>query len=121
MGWNYSMNWLIVLPFELTAATVTIEFWDPEQKINIAIWISIFLVSVIAINFFGVKGYGEVEFVLGIMKVLAIIGFIICGIVINVGGVPTDPRGYIGGKYWVSNDTGRAAFKNGFHGFCSVL
>lgn len=34
------------------------------------------------------------------MKVLACMGFIILGIIINVGGVPTDDRGYIGGRYW---------------------
>jgi len=34
------------------------------------------------------------------MKILACIGFMILGIIIDVGGVPTDPRGYIGGRYW---------------------
>jgi yeast amino acid transporter len=30
------------------------------------------------------------------IKVIACVGFIILGIIINVGGVPTDTRGYIG-------------------------
>lgn len=34
------------------------------------------------------------------MKILACIGFMILGIIINVGGVPSDTRGYIGGRYW---------------------
>jgi amino acid transporter len=34
------------------------------------------------------------------MKILACIGFMILGVVIDVGGVPTDRRGYIGGRYW---------------------
>jgi len=122
MGWNYAMNWLVVLPFELTVAGITIAFWtDPDNtghpSINVAVWITIFLISVIAVNFFGVKGYGEVEFVLGLIKVIAIIGFIILGVIINCGGVPTDNRGYIGAKYW--HDPG--AFRNGFKGFCSVF
>jgi len=66
---------------------------------------------------FGVRGYGEVEFVLGVIKVIAIIGFILLGIIIDTGGVPTDNRGYIGGQYW-SNP---GAFQNGFKGFCSVF
>ena len=53
-----------------------------------------------AVQFFGVRGYGEVEFVLSIIKVAACTGFIILGIIINCGGVPTDDRGYIGGEYW---------------------
>jgi amino acid transporter len=118
MGWNYAMNWLIVLPFELTAAGVTIAFWtEGHPELNVGIWVTIFLLMVIGINFFGVRGYGEVEFILGLMKVAAIIGFIILGIIINVGGVPTDTRGYIGFEYWRNP----GAFQNGFQGFCSVF
>ncbi|KAK6508885.1 hypothetical protein TWF481_003652 [Arthrobotrys musiformis] len=116
MGWNYAFNWLIVLPFELVASSITLQFWSDKLP-NQGIFIAIFLVGVIVINIFGVKGYGEVEFVLGTVKVIAIIGFIILAIVINVGGVPTDNRGYIGAKYW--SDPG--AFRNGFKGFCSVF
>lgn len=58
-----------------------------------------------------------VEFVLAIVKILACLGFIILGIVINCGGVPSDSRGYIGARYW--HDPG--AFRNGFKGFCSVF
>lgn len=34
------------------------------------------------------------------MKIIACVGFMILGIIINVGGVPTDDRGYIGVTYW---------------------
>ena len=116
------MNWLVVLPFELTTAGITIAFWtDPQNtgtpSINVGVWITIFLLLVVAINIFGVRGYGEVEFALGILKVTAIIGFIILGVVIDCGGVPTDNRGYIGAHYW--HEPG--AFRNGFKGFCSVF
>ncbi|KAF3916876.1 hypothetical protein ABW20_dc0110311 [Dactylellina cionopaga] len=116
MGINYAFNWLIVLPFELVASSITLNFWSDKLP-NQGIFIAIFLILVIVINIFGVRGYGEVEFVLGTIKVIAIIGFIIMAIVINCGGVPTDPRGYIGAKYW-SNP---GAFNNGFKGFCSVF
>ncbi|KAH7399815.1 amino acid permease/ SLC12A domain-containing protein [Cadophora sp. MPI-SDFR-AT-0126] len=122
MGWNYAMNWLVVLPFELTVAGVTIAFWTDKDgsgnpSVDVGVWITIFLVLVCAINYFGVKGYGEVEFVLGCIKVIAVIGFIILGVIIDCGGVPTDTRGYIGAKYWHHP----GAFKNGFKGFCSVF
>ena len=58
-----------------------------------------------------------VEFVLGLIKVVAVMGFIIFGVVVDCGGVSSDPRGYIGAHYW--HDPG--AFKNGFKGFCSVF
>ncbi|KAI9745836.1 MAG: hypothetical protein M1818_000517 [Claussenomyces sp. TS43310] len=118
VGWDYALGWLTVLPFEITAASITIQFWDPGNKtINIGVWITIFLLLLCAIQFFGVRGYGEVEFVLSIIKIVGCIGFIILGIIIDCGGVPTDNRGYIGAKYW--HDPG--AFRNGFKGFCSVF
>ena len=64
---------------------------------------------------YSVKGYGEAEFVFAIIKITAVIGFIILGTIINIGGGPQG--GYIGGKLW--RDPG--AFNNGFKGLCSVF
>lgn len=113
MGWNYGVLWLVVFPLELVAASLTVQYWNSTT--NPAAWVSIFYVVIVIINLFGVKGYGEAEFVFSLIKVLAVIGFIILGIVINVGGAPQG--GYIGGKYW--NDPG--AFNHGFKGLCSVF
>lgn len=115
VGWQYAFSWLVVLPFELVAASITIGYW--RDDLHVSIWVTIFLVFLIVIQFFGVKGYGEVECVLSVIKILACVGFIIFGIIVNCGGVPTDNRGYIGAKYW--HDPG--AFRNGFKGFCSVF
>ncbi|KAF2006404.1 amino-acid permease [Amniculicola lignicola CBS 123094] len=115
MGWDYAIQWLTILPFEITAAGLTIGFWG---EYNIGIWIAVFLVILSGIQFFGVKGYGETEFFLSAIKIAACAGFIIFGIIVNCGGVPTDDRGYIGVKYWQSPEH---AFRNGFKGFCSVF
>jgi amino acid transporter len=48
-----------MLPFELTAASLTIQFW--RDDLNAGIWIAVFLIILSAIQFFGVKGYGEGE------------------------------------------------------------
>ena len=90
-------------------------FWPGSRGVNGAAWVTIFLVVIIAINFFGVRGYGEAEFIFSIIKVLAVIGFIILGIVINTGGVGN--QGYIGAHYW--HEPG--AFNHGFKGLCSVF
>lgn len=73
MGWNYALQWLVVLPLEIIAASITINFWN--SSVDHAVWVSIFLVLIIGINLFGVKGYGEAEFVFSIIKVIAVIGF----------------------------------------------
>jgi len=111
---SYAMQWLVVLPLEIVAATFTISYWD-NGEINKNAWVAIFLVLIVVINLFGVKGYGEAEFVFAIVKVAAIIGFIILGVIINIGGGPSGS--YIGGKFW--RDPG--AFNNGFKGLCSTF
>jgi Amino acid permease len=52
MGWNYWYNWTIVLPAELSAAAVLIDFWDKNTNVNSA-WVTICLIVVVAINFMG--------------------------------------------------------------------
>jgi yeast amino acid transporter len=113
MAWNYALQWLVVLPLELVAAAITIDYWN--STISSAAWVTIFLVTVTFINVFGVKGYGEAEFVFSFLKVLAIVGYIILGIVINCGGGPNG--GYIGGRYWGNP----GAFAAGFKGVCAVF
>lgn len=114
MGWNYALQWLVVLPLEIVAATLTIEFWN-HGKYNNDAFVAVFLAIIIAINMFGVKGYGEAEFVFSIVKVIAVIGFIILGIILNIGGGPAGS--YIGGQFWQKP----GAFNNGFKGLCSVF
>ncbi|KAF2096623.1 putative amino acid transporter [Rhizodiscina lignyota] len=115
LGWDYAIGWLVILPFEITAASITIDFW--RSDINVGVWIAVFLTVLAVVQVFGVRGYGEVEFTLSIIKVIALIGFIIFAIIVDCGGVPTDHRGYIGAHYWHKP----GAFRNGFKGFCSVF
>lgn len=42
---------------------------------NKAIFVTIFLIIIVAINLSGVKGYGEAEFIFAIVKVTAVVGF----------------------------------------------
>lgn len=113
MAWNYAMAFLVILPLELVAAAITVRYWDTTT--NLAAYVAIFYVLILSINFFGVKGYGEAEFVFSAVKVLAVCGFIILGIVLVCGGGPKG--GYIGAKYWYNP----GAFHNGFKGLCSVF
>ena len=78
-----------------------IHFWTSVENVNDCAWIIPLLFALCVIQYFGVRGYGEVEFVLSAMKITACIGFMILGIIINCGGVPTDNRGYLGAKYWL--------------------
>ncbi|KAK6464892.1 high-affinity glutamine permease [Scheffersomyces coipomensis] len=110
--WNYCIQWLSVIAIELVTAAMTIQYWT--EAVNPDVWVAIILVVIVVINFFGARGYGEGEFVLGSCKLLMITGFIIMGIVINVGGGPE--KQFIGGKYWHN-----PGFYTSFKGLCSVF
>lgn len=94
---NYALAWLISFPSELIGCSITITYWN--QSVNPAVWVAIFYIFIMGLNLFGVRGFAETEFFLSIIKVLAIIIFIIIGIVLIAGGGPNS-TGYIGTKYW---------------------
>ncbi|KAF8474307.1 amino acid permease/ SLC12A domain-containing protein [Gautieria morchelliformis] len=96
MGWNYWYNWTIILPTELSAAAILINFWN--KSVNNAVWVTIFLIVVVVINMMGAGVYGECEFIFASIKVITIIGLIILGIVLDLGGGPNHDR--LGFRYW---------------------
>ncbi|KAL2116556.1 hypothetical protein VTJ04DRAFT_8724 [Mycothermus thermophilus] len=117
MGWNYVMQWAIVLPLELTVCSMTVQYWNSE--ISVAVWITIFWLAIVFINIFGTLGYAEEEFWSSVLKLSAVVIFMIMAVVLVCGGGPEGSRydSYSGAKLWY--DPG--AFANGFRGFCSVF
>lgn len=118
-NFNYMLQWLVTLPLEIVAASITVNYWHTDKKYRDG-FVALFWVVIVSINLFGVRGYGEAEFVFSICKVLMIIGFIIMAIVLICGGGPG--TGYIGAKYWYhpgafAGDTSGQKFQ----GFCSVF
>ena len=69
------MQWLVTLPIEIMAASITLNYWKWARDVNPSVWVTIFLVVIVSINFFGVRGYGEAEFAFSIVKVIATLGF----------------------------------------------
>ncbi|QRV83617.1 amino acid permease [Ceratobasidium sp. AG-Ba] len=123
MGWNYWYNWTIILPAELAAAAVLINYWM-KDRINDALWISICLIVVVVINMLGAGVYGECEFIFASIKVITITGLIILGIVLDLGGGPNHDR--IGFRYWknpgpFAQYAGIAGSKGQFLGWWSVM
>ncbi|TGJ87768.1 hypothetical protein E0Z10_g1020 [Xylaria hypoxylon] len=97
LGWTYWFKYIIVVPNQLTAGALVIQFWLPRERVNPGVWIAIFLVLILCINYFGVKFFGEFEFWLSSFKVVVIIGVIILSLVITAGGADGHARGF---EYW---------------------
>ena len=130
---RYSYSMLVAA--EVSAAAVVIEYWT--EKVPVAAWcvrlgrppitllirlkltcpwrITIILAVIIILNVFVVSWYGESEFWFASIKIIAILGLIILGIVLFFGGGPNHDR--LGFRYWkngqafkpyvVSGDTGK--------------
>lgn len=113
VGWNYFMQFFVLLPLELVAASISIKYWNSE--LNPDIFVAIFWVVVFLITMMGVRWYGEAEFIFCLIKVVTVIGFIILGVVLICGGGPT--KDFVGGRYWRHP----GAFAHGFKGVCSVF
>ena len=82
-------KYIIITPNQLTAAALVIQYWLPPEQVNPGVFIAVFLVTIITINYLGIRFFGEIEFWLSSIKVLTIIGLIILCIIIAAGGGPS--------------------------------
>lgn len=98
LGWSYWLKYAISTPNQLTAIALVLQYWVPRDRVNPGVFIAIFLVVIILINFAGVRFFGEFEFWLSSIKVLVMVGVILLSLVLACGGGPDhDATGF---RYW---------------------
>ncbi|CDO68798.1 hypothetical protein BN946_scf184805.g7 [Trametes cinnabarina] len=97
VGWNYFYTNAVSVPVEVTAAGLLITFWDPDIN-HQAAYTAAICICAVSINIFGVRWFGESEFIFSIIKLLLITVLIITGLVIDLGGGPNHQR--LGFHYW---------------------
>jgi amino acid transporter len=97
LGWTYWCKYIITTPNQLTATALIIQFWCPSDKVNPGVFIAVFLVVIIAINYFGIRFFGELEFWLSSVKVVVIIGVILLSFLLAVGAGPAPATGF---RFW---------------------
>ena len=103
MGWLYWYSLGILVPYEITAAGLVIDYWSPP--VNIGVWMTIFIIVILGLNAFPVAVYGETEFWFASLKVFMMIGLLILSFILFWGGGPNRQR--LGFHYW--KDPGAAA------------
>lgn len=96
MGWLYFYSLGILVPYEITAAGLVIEYWN--APVHIAVWISIMIVVIVGLNALPVKFYGETEFWFAGTKIIMMIGLLFMSVVLFFGGGPNKDR--LGFRYW---------------------
>jgi GABA permease len=86
IGWLYWWFWVLVIPLEANAAAGILHAWFPD----VAVWVFTLVITLLltATNLFSVKNYGEFEFWFALIKVIAIVAFIVLGAAAVFGLVP---------------------------------
>jgi amino acid permease len=113
LGWNYWYNWAITIAVELSAGSLLMKFWFPT--VPSYVWSLLFLFIFVIFNLISVRGFGESEFWFALIKVVAIILFIIVGILMIFGVIGNQSVGF-------SNiNTGSGAFHGGYFTLFQLL
>ena len=86
IGWLYWWFWVLVIPLEANAAGTILHGWFPQVDVwEYTLAITAFLT---VSNLFSVKNYGEFEFWFALLKVVAIVGFLVAGSLAVFGLLP---------------------------------
>ncbi|KAK7428287.1 hypothetical protein QQZ08_005184 [Neonectria magnoliae] len=75
MGWLYWYSFEMIVAYEVTAASLVINYWP--NNIHIAVWITLMLFVIICLNMAPVKWYAESEFWFASLKVPMILGLLL--------------------------------------------
>jgi len=98
-SYGFALGWIQVysnvIPVELAATAVVMQYWS---DLNPAVWLTVFMVIIVAFNSYSIGFYGEVEFVFGVLKLLLITGLILFCAIVDLGGAHNIDR--IGFRYW---------------------
>ena len=84
-GWMYWLNWALTGIAELSAVGLYMQYWFP----NLPTWLTVLiaLAVVLAINLLSARAFGEFEFWAAILKVGAIVVFLVVGTIVVVFGL----------------------------------
>jgi len=120
-GWNYWISWAITLAAEFSAAEIVMKFWFPN--VPNGVFPLLFFVVLMALNLISVKGYAETEFWFAGIKVIAVVVFIIVGILLILGVGNAHEAGF---SNWTLQGAGeragdKAPFIGGLGAFLSVF
>jgi amino acid transporter, AAT family len=97
-GWTYWLQCVAGPMAELTASGVYMHYWFPD----LPQWVPAFvgLVLLFGVHWISVRIFGESEFWFALIKVIAIVGLILFGVVIVITGVTALGAGASLGNLW---------------------
>ncbi|KAJ3073163.1 hypothetical protein HDU98_002135 [Podochytrium sp. JEL0797] len=112
-GWNYWIVWALTFPAEMAGIASLMSFWVPVSTCASWVWSLVYMVPLVAINLFAVTGFAEAEFVMCIVKITAIVIFLLIGTFVWFGvGQGTGPLWFKNWNPAIVGDTSLNRFMN---------
>ncbi len=97
VGWSYWLSWIVYIPAECLAGGIIMQYFTGMDSY---LWAICFGCIVTCINFAKVGTFGEIEFWLALIKVSALLSFIVLSIFIFFGFIHGHhPAKFIGARY----------------------
>ncbi|WEW58090.1 hypothetical protein PRK78_003557 [Emydomyces testavorans] len=96
LGYLYWYSMGILVPNEIVAGSLIIDYW--KTNVPIAAWITILLIVILTLNVLPVKWYGESEFWFASIKVIMLLALLMLAFILFWGGGPSHRR--LGFHYW---------------------
>jgi len=90
VGWMYFFHWCMTGIADITAIALYMHFWGAFHAVPQWVIALIALAIVLSINMISVKWFGEMEFWAAIIKVVALVAFLILGVVFLAGRFKLD-------------------------------
>ena len=92
-GWLYWLNWAMTSIVDVTAVALYMNFfkryWEPLAAIPQWVFALAALAIVLSLNLVSVKVFGELEFWFALIKVVALVTFLVVGVYFVIFGTPT--------------------------------
>ncbi|WP_228001813.1 amino acid permease [Nocardia australiensis] len=85
VGWMYFFHWCMTGIVDITAIATYVRYWGAFSVIPHWVIALLALIVVVGTNLISVRWFGELEFWVALIKVVALIGFLIIGTVFLAG------------------------------------
>ncbi|KTC85588.1 amino acid permease [Legionella drozanskii LLAP-1] len=97
VGWSYWISWVAYIPAECIAGGIIMQHFT---GVNGYVWAVCFGLLITYINIAKVGTFGEIEFWLAIIKIVALMGFVVLSLLIFFGFIHgAQPAGIVGGRF----------------------
>jgi len=116
VGWSYWISWVVYIPAECIAGGIIMEYFT---GINGYVWAVLFGLIITYINITKVSMFGEFEFWLALIKIIALMIFVVIAILIFFGFIHGDQPSEIIGRKFIFDQGG--LFPNGIPVMLTIM